>query len=199
MGFFPSLPDKTNLADVFTAYPAGVEHLLAYHDVILRGPSPLSIAERELIAAQVSGLNRCRFCANAHQNYAEAYGIGEDAFDGLMVDTDAPTIPEKMKPILDYTEKLTLTPHAVGQADADAVFAAGWDERALHDAAVVCALFNFMNRVIHGAGVDTHDDLYAQRNRLTRKRSLERRRADNERHIGAKHYTQYGKQLGIVE
>jgi hypothetical protein len=33
------------------------------------------------------------------------------------------------------------------------VFAAGWDERALHDAVSVCALFNFMNRLVEGLGI----------------------------------------------
>ena len=37
--------------------------------------------------------------------------------------------------------------------DAEAVFAAGWDERALHDAVLVCALFNFMNRMVEGLGI----------------------------------------------
>jgi hypothetical protein len=39
------------------------------------------------------------------------------------------------------------------QADADAVYAAGWNERALYDAVLVCCLFNFMNRVVEGLGL----------------------------------------------
>lgn len=58
-------------------------------------------------------------------------------------------------------------------ADADAVFAAGWDGQALHDAVSVCALFNFMNRLVEGMGLKgdpgyvgmaaraLHDDGYA--------------------------------------
>ncbi|HEY2960399.1 MAG TPA: hypothetical protein VGM21_19680 [Actinomycetota bacterium] len=38
-------------------------------------------------------------------------------------------------------------------ADAGAVLAAGWEERALHDAASVCGLFNLMNRLVEGLGV----------------------------------------------
>ncbi len=34
--------------------------------VLLRGPSPLSEAERELIAAYVSHRNECMFCRNSH-------------------------------------------------------------------------------------------------------------------------------------
>ena len=38
------------------------------------------------------------------------------------------------------------------QADADAVFAAGWDERALHDAIAVTARMGFMQRLVEGHG-----------------------------------------------
>jgi len=30
----------------------------------------------------------------------------------------------------------------------------GWDDRAVHDAVSVCSLFNFMNRLIEGMGVE---------------------------------------------
>jgi hypothetical protein len=38
-------------------------------------------------------------------------------------------------------------------ADAEAVLAAGWEEPALHDAASVCGLFNLMNRLVEGLGI----------------------------------------------
>lgn len=39
------------------------------------------------------------------------------------------------------------------EGGAEAVFAAGWDEKALHDAVLVCAMFNFMNRMVEGLGI----------------------------------------------
>jgi hypothetical protein len=49
---------------------------------------------------------------------------------------------------------LTVAPHTITQADADAVYAAGWSERALHDAILVCCRFNFMSRLSLGHGLD---------------------------------------------
>jgi hypothetical protein len=40
----------------------------------------------------------------------------------------------------------------VAQADVDAVFAAGWGEKALHDAIAVTARMIFMSRIIQGHG-----------------------------------------------
>jgi len=51
MTFLPSLPDNAKLLDVFRAHPETAHPLLDYHEALMRGPSPLSIAERELIAA----------------------------------------------------------------------------------------------------------------------------------------------------
>jgi len=45
------------------------------------------------------------------------------------------------------------------------VFAAGWDERALHDAILVCCRFNFMNRLTLGHGLDADPDLFEARAR----------------------------------
>ena len=39
------------------------------------------------------------------------------------------------------------------QADADAVYGADWDERALYDAVQVCCLYNFMNWFTEGLGL----------------------------------------------
>lgn len=39
------------------------------------------------------------------------------------------------------------------QADADAVFTAGWSEKALHEAIAVTARMTFMSRIIRGRGV----------------------------------------------
>ena len=40
------------------------------------------------------------------------------------------------------------------QSDANAIFAAGWDETALYHAVAVTALFNLMNRLVEGMGIE---------------------------------------------
>jgi hypothetical protein len=41
------------------------------------------------------------------------------------------------------------------------VLIAGWDERALHDAASICGLFNLMNRIVDGLGLRAGDEYFA--------------------------------------
>ncbi|RMF74434.1 MAG: peroxidase [Alphaproteobacteria bacterium] len=198
MGFLPSLPARTNLADVLKTFPKGWAPLLAAHDEILRGPSPLSIAERELIAAYVSGLNGCRFCTNAHTAYAENYGMPEGVVEACLADLESAPVDERLKPVLRYAAKLTKAPESLEKADVEAILAAGWPEEAVADAAMVVALFNFMNRIVMGHGVDAFADYYAKRLAMARARPMEERRAANERDIGSTHYQDYGRMLGLL-
>lgn len=158
MSYLPSLPENAVLLDVFRAYPDTARPLLDYHQVLLRGPSPLSVAERELIAAYVSGLNACGYCHGIHTAVAEAFGVAEGTLAGLLDDLDTAAVDERLKPILRYVGKLTRTPSRVTPGDAQAVLDAGWDERTLHDAVAVCALFNFMNRLVDGLGITARPD-----------------------------------------
>ena len=162
MAKFPSLPECPVLGDVFKRFPEGVGPLLEYHDILLRGPSPLSIAQREMLAAYVSALNACRYCFSAHQTIAEVHGIEPGLLELMVTDPAAVGIDAALLPLLAYVRKLTETPSRVLEADAAAVYAAGWSEQALFHAVSVCALFNFMNRIVEGCGVVTDPQVTAE-------------------------------------
>ena len=140
MRVFPSIEGEPELSTVFRRFPHTAPPLMEYHDRLMRDPSPLTVAERELIAAYVSGLNVCTYCHGAHRVAAEAFGVEGALFDGLMADLESSAAEPKMKPLLAYVRKLTQTPARMVEADVEAVYAAGWDEQALFDAISVCAL-----------------------------------------------------------
>lgn len=150
---FPSLPGDLQLLDLFRRFPYSVPPLLEYHDRLLRDESPLTVGQRELIAAYVSGLNSCDFCHGAHAIAASVYGIDEQVFGALMVDLETAPVEDQLKPILAYVRKLTLTPAKIVPKDAERVYAAGWGECALFHTISICALFSMMNRIVLGAGI----------------------------------------------
>jgi len=160
MTYLPSLPGDAKLPDVFRAFPGTARHLIDYHEVLMRGESPLSEAQRELIAAYVSGLNACHYCYGVHQTTAQAFGVDENLLASLLDDMDTVDIEDRMRPLLRYVRKLTTEQGRVTPADAQDVLDAGWDEAALHDAVSVCALFNFMNRFVNGLGVTAEQDYF---------------------------------------
>lgn len=149
---FSSLPEVASVMDPLTIFKNGASPLLELHDEVLRDESALSVGERELIAAYVSGLNACNYCFGAHVSIASSYGIDEHVFEQLIEDPEGADIDSKLKPLLAYVRKLTLSMTKMIPSDAEAVYAAGWDERALYDVIMVCALFNFMNRLVEGTG-----------------------------------------------
>jgi uncharacterized peroxidase-related enzyme len=187
MSRFPSLPPHPGLADVFVRFADSVAPLFEYHDRLLRGPSPLSIGERELLAAYTSALNACSFCAGAHRAVAEVHGIDPALLERLCADPAAAQVDQRMQPLLAYVRKLTLTPARIGDVDAAAVFGAGWDETALFHAISICGLFNLMNRLVEGCGVKTSPEVQAEQ---------------RERHRQLKDvpdpYRRFGRMLGII-
>jgi hypothetical protein len=56
MSYLRSLKPDAGLVQIFQAFPTITRPLLEYHEALLRGDSPFRAAERELIAAFVSGL-----------------------------------------------------------------------------------------------------------------------------------------------
>lgn len=169
MSFFPSLGPDAAVRNAMTLNPEASRLLIAFHTEVLRGPSPLSEGERELIAAFVSGLNACNYCHGVHAATARAFGVDEALLTDLVNDPDCTAADERMRPIFCFLRKLTLTPSKMVRDDAEAVFAAGWDERALHDAITTAALFNFMNRYVEGHGLELDDtDLAARGEGLAR-------------------------------
>jgi uncharacterized peroxidase-related enzyme len=151
--YMRSLGEQAALLQVFQAFPHTAGPLLDYHQALMRGPSPLSVGERELIAAYTSALNACGYCHGVHAMTARAFGVGEEVLTALVHDLEAAPVDERMRALLRYVRKLTDSPSRITAADVAAVFAAGWDEQALHDAVSVCALFNCMNRIVDGLGV----------------------------------------------
>ncbi len=158
MPYLSSLPADAGLLQVFRVYPDPAEPLLALHEQVMRAPSPLTAAERELIAAFVSGLNDCDYCHGVHSATAAAFGVPPDVLTAAIADLDSAPVGDRMKALLRYLAKLTRTPAKVTARDAGAVFAAGWDDRALHDAVLVCGLFNLMNRMVNGLGIAARPD-----------------------------------------
>lgn len=198
MSFFKEFPDTVHLADVLRTFPVALKPLMEFHDTVLRGPSPLSIGEREMLAAFVSKLNRCRFCFNSHRVYAAFYGFDPELFEKLEQDIDSAGVDPKLIPILKYAKKITLDHAAIEKADVDACLDAGWEPRAVNDAAMVAALFNYMNRIIHAMGVDPHEEDYKKRLAAVMKKPLQARLAQNEKDVGATTYTDFAIAAKII-
>ncbi|MBT7952894.1 MAG: peroxidase-related enzyme [Gammaproteobacteria bacterium] len=157
MAFLSGITDKDPVAGIFNWNMDAGRTISEWHQIVMRGESPLSVAERELIAAFTSGLNACPLCYGVHKIVAESFGISDDLIEKLVEDIDSAKVSDNMKPLLHFVKKLTFEPAKMVQADAEAVFSAGWSEQVLHDAINICCMFNFMNRIVMGHGGEQGD------------------------------------------
>ena len=184
------IADGAELSDLFRAYPVGVRELLRYHDCVLRHPAPLTVAERELIAAVVSGVNACEYCYGAHRIIAETFGVEERVVRSALEDPEMALVPARMRPVLAFVTKLTRAPSSIREVDRERVLLAGWSEEALYYAVLTCALFSAMNRIVDGMGIQTSADIQARQ-----RARHERRPADP---VNPEAYQEYGRRLGLI-
>jgi uncharacterized peroxidase-related enzyme len=83
---------------------------------------------------------------------------GEDAVvAAVLADYRTAPIPEKLRAMLGFLEKLTLRPEETGPEDVAPLRAAGLSDEEIEDAIHVCALFNVINRVADSLGFEPAD------------------------------------------
>ena len=152
MPFLKSFPQDAGPPHVFAKYPEIYRPWSEMSQALMNGPSPLTQGERELILAYAAAVAGCDFVYNAHAEVAYAWGIQRGLIERLLTDPETAPVEQRLKPLLAFVRRLATTPGEMTQADADAVFEAGWDERALHDAVAITARAAFMQRLVQGYG-----------------------------------------------
>ncbi len=166
MPFFPSWPPEVGEDAIhryiFALNPKVFAPWLKVEGAVMRGESAFTPGDRELMGGFTSRLNECTVCASTHGEAAVLLGVDADALEGLMADIDTAPVREELKPVFHFIRKLTLTPYKMIQSDADKVFAAGWDERALQDAILVTCVYSFMNRIVDGHGLPRDAAIFAK-------------------------------------
>ncbi|MCA6074998.1 MULTISPECIES: carboxymuconolactone decarboxylase family protein [Bacteroidota] len=160
MAFFSYLNENSDITDITFNDRPRLGPMDKASQEIMRGKSSFTEAEREIMAAYVSGLNACAFCHGSHKAVAEQFGISPQVIEQLIEDVDSAPINESLKPVFHYLKKLTLTASKLTKADVEKVIAAGWSEDALHEAILVGCLFNFYNRLLDGHGIKGNHAIY---------------------------------------
>jgi uncharacterized peroxidase-related enzyme len=119
--------------------------------VLLRGESPLTEAERELIAAYVSHLNNCMFCRNSHAAAARClYDTDQQIVDEVLSDMHQSNASDKLKALLKIAGKVQVLGKEVLPADIDAARELGANDREIHDTVLIAATFSMFNRYVDG-------------------------------------------------
>jgi uncharacterized peroxidase-related enzyme len=162
MPHFSYLTEQSDIRHIIFRKRERYKYMDAYTQQLMRGPSELSVLEREIIATYVSGLNACQFCCTTHKEIAINYGMDEALLEQLMNDPAQADISDKLLPLILLARKLTQTPSRVIQSDIDAAIQAGWSESAVEDCICVSAVFNYYNRLLDGHGIKGTPEFYKE-------------------------------------
>lgn len=133
--------------------------------VLLRGESPLSEAERELIAAYVSHRNDCMFCMSSHAAAARClYGDEKNTVDEVLNDMQQSSVSDKLKALLHIAGKVQVLGKKVTPADIEAAKNLGATDREIHDTVLIAATFCMFNRYVDGLAslTPTEPEVYAE-------------------------------------
>ncbi len=153
MSNFSFLKTEDGVLEIFTHNPDRFTPLGESMENILKGPSELSVMERELIFAFVSACNACTFCVGAHETTAKAFGLEPGVLDQLLNSEWPESINKKLQPCLELSKKVTKDSSRIVRQDVLAVIDAGWKEETAHDVISITAMATCLNFLLNSHGV----------------------------------------------
>ena len=150
--------------NVFRAYSRRPEHFRAfmhYHDVLMRGKSGLSRAEREAIVVAVSSENRCQYCMTAHG--AALRILGKDAALAEQIANNWRTadLTPRWRAMLAFASRVNEPGFAASDAEIEALHDAGFSDDDVWDIAAIAAFFGLSNRMAGLMDMRPNAEFYA--------------------------------------
>lgn len=135
------------------------QHLYALAQALLRNESPLSEAERELIATFVSSENDCHFCAGSHAAAARfLFGQEKDRVDQVITNYKTAPISAKLKALLTIAKHVQQDARTVSEELVAEARSEGATNRDIHDTVLIAATFCLFNRYVDGLATLTPTD-----------------------------------------
>jgi uncharacterized peroxidase-related enzyme len=133
------------------AYPETEKYLSGLAEALLRGPSSLSPAEREIIATFISSANGCFFCTSAHAATAR-HLLGPEAgvVDQVLADFRQAPISGKLRALLVIAGQVQLGGRRVTEEDVARARQEGAQDSDIHDTVLLSAAFCMYNRYVDG-------------------------------------------------
>jgi uncharacterized peroxidase-related enzyme len=139
--------------------PETGQYLYALAQALLRNESPLSEAERELIATFVSSLNDCQFCAGSHAAAARfLLGKDKELVDQVIADYQTAPVSDKLKALLTIAKCVQQDARTVSEELVADARQHGATDRDIHDTVLIAATFCLFNRYVDGLASLTPTD-----------------------------------------
>lgn len=148
----------SNIMKIHSLFPEAMLSHIELYKTIMFGKSNLSRELNELIAVVVSTANKCEYCINHHAEALNFYWKDSDKIKSLINDYNSISFEPKIKILLDYANRLTLSPDEITKNFVDQIKSFGWSDEDILSANLVVSYFNFVNRIALGLGVEFSEE-----------------------------------------
>jgi uncharacterized peroxidase-related enzyme len=162
LGFVPN---------VFWAYAWKPDHFRAFfqfYEALMKGPSGLTRAEREMIVLAVSAINACTYCTVSHGAALRVLAKHPHLSDQVSANYRAAELTQRERVMLDFAAKVTRESAAIDAADLARLRDHGFTDADAWDIGAVAAFFNLSNRMANLADMRPNPELYAMGRELPR-------------------------------
>jgi uncharacterized peroxidase-related enzyme len=153
------------IAGLLNYRPETAKPLSELAEILLRAPSGLTSAEREIIASSVSYRNGCHFCHTSHGAAAVAHlKVGLELIDDIKVGLQNTPISEKLRALLDIAHQVQKGGKEVTKESIASARSLGASDIEIHDTVLIAAAFCMYNRYVDGLGTwaPTPNEAYAE-------------------------------------
>jgi uncharacterized peroxidase-related enzyme len=169
-----ALPDGVpGIRGLLVSNPSTAKPMGELAEVLLRGPSTLTRAERELVATLVSSRNDCHYCQSCHGAIAAEH-LGGAARDYALVeavkrDVETAPVSDKMKALLAIAAHVQQDGKLVTAEHVERARREGATDQEIHDVVLIAAVFCMFNRYVDGLATWQPRDLdfYREVGKLT--------------------------------
>ena len=142
------------IVGAFQFRPETAKPMRELAEILLRGPSTLTSAEREAIAAYVSNGNECRFCQLSHSAAAAEHRGGSEAdyewIEQVKAHAESADVSAKLRMLLRIAGRVREGGKKVTAADIEGARKEGSTEVEIHDTVLIAAAFSMYNRYVDG-------------------------------------------------
>lgn len=152
---------RRKLAEVHKIQSLNPESIIKHMDLymtIMYNKSPLSRAQREMIAVVVSVANGCEYCQTHHAQALNHYWKDNNKISQLKRDYSKTELSDIDLNLCELTWQLTRIPSVTTEAIISKLKELGLEDRGILDATLVISYFNFVNRMVLGLGVHLEKD-----------------------------------------
>jgi len=124
---------------------------------LMYGPSPLTRAQREMIAVVVSKANNCFYWTEAHAEDLRSECNDDSLVAAIMSNYKTAGLNSATEVMLDYATDVTLKPEKMSENRIQLLRCEGFSDEAILDITHIIGYFNHINRVADALGVDLED------------------------------------------